>query len=367
MKIISFGGWDFSTMSGAFNILRIAVRPGNRDKFNSNLVSFFDEHNLDGIDLDWDYHGAPGVPDIPSDDPVNGKNCYEFLSSIKNSVGSSKSVSFAAPASYLLVPQGVTYQEHGQGPGLHHLYDLQWDYNNEWTSSSCETSNCLRSHVNETATKDNMYCRGTIDIACPQTEFQQSIADGDPTSIPNATFTLMDADGFWKDIREGSWFKFSRRLMHVNNAFQYAGDDVTVGNPKEAIGDSFPKATDMLDRFIIVRAYGDWDVSMELSGYSKEEAVSNVEKRREELILNFLNGLLFLVPFVGMTTVRSLLRPISTPPATRARPSTTQSTIPRNVFMAVFSYLAGACPGRAGFRNAASSRRSLTSSEYDSL
>jgi GH18 family chitinase len=35
-------------------------------------------------------------------------------------------------------------------------YDLhgQWDYSNKWTSPSCIGGNCLRSHVNETETKD---------------------------------------------------------------------------------------------------------------------------------------------------------------------------------------------------------------------
>lgn len=35
-------------------------------------------------------------------------------------------------------------------------YDLhgQWDYNNKWTSPGCPTGNCLRSHVNDTETKD---------------------------------------------------------------------------------------------------------------------------------------------------------------------------------------------------------------------
>lgn len=35
-------------------------------------------------------------------------------------------------------------------------YDLhgQWDYGNKWTSPGCDTGNCLRSHVNETETKD---------------------------------------------------------------------------------------------------------------------------------------------------------------------------------------------------------------------
>ncbi|KAI2782388.1 putative glycosyl hydrolase, family 18 [Daldinia loculata] len=682
-KIISFGGWDFSTMPGTFNIIRTAVQPGNRDKFKSNLIEFVDEHNLDGIDLDWEYPGAPDIPDIPSDDPVNGKNYYEFLSDVKKSVGSSKSVSFAAPASYWYLK---AFPIKNMAKDLDYIvymtYDLhgQWDYNNKWTSPGCETGNCLRSHVNETETKDALsmitkagaasnkvvvgvasygrsfkmakagcdsegclftgsprvsdaakgrctdtggyisnaeideiiqsgkvnkqwkregsnilvyndtewvaymdddmkksrtefydsynfagttdwavdlqyfadgsggggydddyeyevddnywspcqgsyttldqldqrkdsmpaHCieqylldvqvatletalnkykkliddgyddkfsiyeeyvadqvppqvnhfmasdkvdqyftcketkyitccsscryatcaetcvkgsdckngRGTIDITCPQMEFQRSIADGDQTPIPNATFTLKDADGFWKDIGEEygieeSWIKFGRRLMRVNNGCQYAGKDVnecmdkqnnffynypladkvTVYNPKEVIGDSFPKATDMLDRFKIVRAYGDWDDLMELSdlvdatslpSYSTEEAVSSMEKivekageiekkQREEFILNFITGLLFWIPFVGeavgavgMTTVRSLLRLIG---ATGDAGVAVYDIVndPENAFMAVFSYLAGAGLGRAGFRNAANSRRGLTSSEYDSL
>lgn len=249
-------------------------------------------------------------------------------------------------------------------------------------------------------------------------EFQRSIADGDLTPIPNATFTLKDAGGFWKDIGEeygieDSWIKFGRRLMRTNNGCQYAGEDinecmdkqnnffynypladkVTVYNPKDVIGDSFSKATDMLDRFKIVQAYGDWDDLMELSdlvdatslpGYSTEEAVSSMEKivekageiekkEREEFILNFLTGLLFWIPFVGeaigaagMMTVRSLLRLIGTTgDAGMAIYDIVNN--PENAFMAVFSYLAGASLGRAGFRNAANSRRGITSSEYDSL
>lgn len=37
----------------------------------------------------------------------------------------------------------MTYDFHGQ-----------WDYGNKFTSSGCPTGNCLRSHVNETETKD---------------------------------------------------------------------------------------------------------------------------------------------------------------------------------------------------------------------
>ena len=60
-KIISLGGWDFSTLPGTFQILRNAVLPANRDKFKNNLIAFMNEHNLDGIDLDWEYPGVSGL------------------------------------------------------------------------------------------------------------------------------------------------------------------------------------------------------------------------------------------------------------------------------------------------------------------
>ncbi|KAH7311959.1 family 18 glycosyl hydrolase, partial [Rhexocercosporidium sp. MPI-PUGE-AT-0058] len=156
-KIVSLGGWDFSALPGTYMILREAAQPGNRDVFKRNIISFLNEHKLDGIDLDWEYPGAPDIPDIPADDPVNGVNYYRLLASIKAEVGSSKSVSFAAPASYWYLR---TFPVKQMAEALDYIvfmtYDLhgQWDAGNKWTSPGCPTGNCLRSHVNETETKD---------------------------------------------------------------------------------------------------------------------------------------------------------------------------------------------------------------------
>lgn len=51
-RIISFGGWAFSTQPGSFSILREAVLPANRHTFKNNIIAFLNEHNLDGVDLD---------------------------------------------------------------------------------------------------------------------------------------------------------------------------------------------------------------------------------------------------------------------------------------------------------------------------
>ncbi|KAK8146893.1 hypothetical protein G3M48_002468 [Beauveria asiatica] len=156
-RIISFGGWDFSALPETYNILREAVQPENRDRFKNNIVSFVNEHGLDGVDLDWEYPGAPDIPDIPSDDPHNGINYYKLLTMVKSELGSSKSVSFAAPSSYWYLK---AYPIQLMAKSLDYLvymtYDLhgQWDYGNKWTSPGCPTGNCLRSHVNVTETID---------------------------------------------------------------------------------------------------------------------------------------------------------------------------------------------------------------------
>jgi GH18 family chitinase len=100
---------------------------------------------------------APDIPDIPQDDPVNGVNYYRLLYSVKTAVGSSKSVSFAAPASYWYLKSfPIKNLARELDYIVYMTYDLhgQWDYGSKWSSPGCDTGNCLRSHVNETETKD---------------------------------------------------------------------------------------------------------------------------------------------------------------------------------------------------------------------
>ncbi|KAK1833707.1 hypothetical protein QBC39DRAFT_254113 [Podospora conica] len=154
-KIISFGGWAFSAEAPTYQILRDAVKPANRDRFRDNLLRFVQEHNLDGIDLDWEYPGAPDLPGIPAADPNEGWDYAVLLSSLKALLPSPKTLSFAAPASYWylkafpieLIAQYVDYV-------VYMTYDFhgQWDVGNKWSMDGCMEGNCLRSHVNMTQT-----------------------------------------------------------------------------------------------------------------------------------------------------------------------------------------------------------------------
>lgn len=61
-RIMSLGGWAYSTEAATYNILRSAIID-NADLFATNLARFVNDEGIDGIDIDWEY---PGVSDDAS-------------------------------------------------------------------------------------------------------------------------------------------------------------------------------------------------------------------------------------------------------------------------------------------------------------
>lgn len=58
---VSIGGWTFSDNGTATQPTfgEIAADAGKRQTFANNLVHFMQQHGFDGVDLDWEYPGAP--------------------------------------------------------------------------------------------------------------------------------------------------------------------------------------------------------------------------------------------------------------------------------------------------------------------
>jgi hypothetical protein len=98
-RILSFGGWDFSTFPATYAIFRDGVTSANRLKMATNIADFIKKHDLDGVDIDWEYPGAPDLPGIPAASKDDGPNYLAFLVILKNLLRG-KSVSIAAPSSY---------------------------------------------------------------------------------------------------------------------------------------------------------------------------------------------------------------------------------------------------------------------------
>lgn len=135
-KIISFGGWAFSTEHPTYQIFRQAVSsPENMETLATNVVDFVVSSGLDGVDFDWEYPGAPDIPGIEADNPGNGDGYLEFLKIVREKLPSGKSLAIAAPASFWYlkafpiseIADVVDYI-------VYMTYDLhgQWDYNIWW-------------------------------------------------------------------------------------------------------------------------------------------------------------------------------------------------------------------------------------------
>ena len=116
-KIVSFGGWGFSTEQSTYDILRKAMDPDHRDRFVKNLVAFAKDTGVDGIDIDWEYPGvsiphsicpvtiskclkAPDIPGIPPGRKSDAPNYLATLKALRKELPDKYSISIAAPASY---------------------------------------------------------------------------------------------------------------------------------------------------------------------------------------------------------------------------------------------------------------------------
>jgi hypothetical protein len=100
-RIISFGGWAFSTEAPTYTIFRQGVTKANRVTLANNVIDFLQEHNLDGVDFDWEYPAAPDLPEIPAGILQEGLDYLEFLKIVKRRTQDiGKSLSIAAPSSY---------------------------------------------------------------------------------------------------------------------------------------------------------------------------------------------------------------------------------------------------------------------------
>ncbi|RJE17560.1 hypothetical protein PHISCL_10105 [Aspergillus sclerotialis] len=139
-RVLSFGGWSFSTALDSYAIFRKGVTDAQREKFATNVVNFAKDNNLNGLDFDWEYPGAPDIPGIPAGDKGDGKRYLEFLKMVRDKLPE-MTLSIASPASYWYL-KGFPIKDISDVVDyiVFITYDLhgQWDYNNDWSDPGCD-------------------------------------------------------------------------------------------------------------------------------------------------------------------------------------------------------------------------------------
>ncbi|EZF35684.1 hypothetical protein H109_04882 [Trichophyton interdigitale MR816] len=98
---ISVGGWTFSDNNTATQPVfgNIARSLENREKFANNALAFLNQYGFDGIDIDWEY---PGAPDRGGhkDDTKNYVEMMKTLRQVFDKSGRKLGITFTGPSSF---------------------------------------------------------------------------------------------------------------------------------------------------------------------------------------------------------------------------------------------------------------------------
>ncbi|GEQ66998.1 hypothetical protein JCM33374_g661 [Metschnikowia sp. JCM 33374] len=141
-KVVSFGGWDFSSNPNIHMRFRKAVSPQYRGTFAKNVVEFMQRHDLTGVDFCWKYPEAGDGPKNTPGEKGDGMRYAESLKIIKD-MDKSRTVSVAIPVEYRysryfpLAKLGATVDYFGM---MNYDYVGQWDYGKPNTGIGCHTN-----------------------------------------------------------------------------------------------------------------------------------------------------------------------------------------------------------------------------------
>ncbi|KAI0398768.1 chitotriosidase-1 [Xylaria palmicola] len=149
---ISIGGWTFSDNGTATQPLfpSIAADAGKRQKFADNLVGFMTRYGFDGVDLDWEYPGAPDRGGLEMDDVTNFVKLLETLrKTFQASARGNYGLTFTIPTSYW-------YLRWFDVPGLLEHADwvnmMSYDLHGVWDEHN-PIGSIVQSHTNLTEIK----------------------------------------------------------------------------------------------------------------------------------------------------------------------------------------------------------------------
>ncbi|MEE9383794.1 MAG: glycosyl hydrolase family 18 protein [Nannocystaceae bacterium] len=135
--LLSVGGWTFNDPPTQWVFGAMAAAPETRGQFIRHAIAFVREHGFDGIDLDWEYPGAPDRGGAPRDTANFTRLLVEFRAAMHAEAASSG-------RSELLLTIAAAASEHYfrhmdlgaiQKP-LDWINVMAYDYNGSWSTKT---------------------------------------------------------------------------------------------------------------------------------------------------------------------------------------------------------------------------------------
>ncbi|KAG8165716.1 hypothetical protein KVR01_004268 [Diaporthe batatas] len=148
---VSLGGWTFSDNDTVTQPVfgNIAGNAANRQKFATNLLSFLTAYGFDGVDLDWEYPGAPDRGG-KKDDTKNYVELCKTLRETFDKSGRTLGITFTAPSSFW-------YLRWFDLPGMMKYVDwlnfMTYDLHGVWDSTNPISGSIVQGHTNLTEIK----------------------------------------------------------------------------------------------------------------------------------------------------------------------------------------------------------------------
>ena len=142
--LISVGGWSWS---GGFS--QAVATKINRERFANSGISFLKRHNIDGIDLDWEYPGQPGAGNLHS--PEDKQNFTAILQLFRKKLDSLGKVDSKNYLLTIATAANREYLKHVELDKIHPHLDfiniMSYDYRGGWNNSTSHHTNLYDSET----------------------------------------------------------------------------------------------------------------------------------------------------------------------------------------------------------------------------
>jgi chitinase len=219
--LLSVGGWGADHFSDA------ALTDASREKFAASALAALQQHQLDGIDLDWEYPGQPG-PGIRHR-AEDKENFTHMLAALRAKLGSRYLITIASSAG--------EYFEHTQMDVLHRHLDwinvMTYDFAGEWTETTghhaalhggeLSASSFVRQHLDAGIPASKLvlgvpfYARGWTGVQPQNNGLGQRYEKA--IEVPWSAMSAQPGERLWDDTAQASysWDAASRTFLSYDD------------------------------------------------------------------------------------------------------------------------------------------------------